>query len=124
MNMLLYAPGVLLLLLTYNGLVETAVCLSICAGVQLLLGAPFLATYPVQYLSKAFELSRVFFYKWTVNLKFLSEEAFLDKRLSAGLLLCTLLAYGAFAWKWTGSREYRQVRECLYIHILIYMFFL
>lgn len=45
------------------------------AGVllQALLGAPFLAAAPGSYLQKAFELSRVFMHKWTVNLKFLPE---------------------------------------------------
>ena len=34
MNILLFAPGLLLLLVQANGFVGTAVCLSICAGVQ------------------------------------------------------------------------------------------
>lgn len=34
MNILLFAPGLLLLLLQANGVVGTAVCLSICAAVQ------------------------------------------------------------------------------------------
>lgn len=34
MNILLFAPGLLLLLLQANGVFGTAVCLSICAGVQ------------------------------------------------------------------------------------------
>lgn len=70
MNVLLFAPGLLLLLLQAHAtLVGTVICLSICAGIQLVLGAPFLATYPQSYLRKAFELDRVFFYKWTVNWK-------------------------------------------------------
>lgn len=34
MNILLFAPGLLLLLLQANGLAGAVVCLSICAGVQ------------------------------------------------------------------------------------------
>lgn len=34
MNILLFAPGLLLLLLQANGIAGTAICLSICAGVQ------------------------------------------------------------------------------------------
>jgi ALG3 protein len=45
-----------------------------CALPQLLLGAPFLLTYPVSYLRKAFELDRVFFYQWTVNWKVCLEK--------------------------------------------------
>lgn len=91
MNMLLYAPGVLLVLLMGTGYIETIVCLSICAGAQVLLGLPFLTTYPVQYLMKAFELNRVFTYKWTVNYKFLPEEVFVAKPLSLLLLGLTVL---------------------------------
>lgn len=34
MNILLFAPGLLLLLLQANGIAGAVVCLSICAGVQ------------------------------------------------------------------------------------------
>lgn len=73
MNVLLFAPGLLLVLLQWNerkcsfwGTVE---CLGICAIVQVIVGVEFLLTYPVSYLRKAFEFDRVFFYKWTVNWK-------------------------------------------------------
>lgn len=70
MNVLLFAPGLLLLLLqSSNSISETTICLSICAGIQLVLGAPFLLTHPISYIRKAFEFDRVFFYKWTVNWK-------------------------------------------------------
>ena len=70
MNILLFAPGLLLLLLqTMDDIFQTMECLAICAFVQLLLGAPFLLSYPISYLKKAFEFDRVFFYKWTVNWK-------------------------------------------------------
>jgi alpha-1,3-mannosyltransferase len=70
MNILLFAPGLLLLLLQgQSNIYGTIVCLSICAGIQLFLGYPFLSTYPVAYLRKSFELDRVFMHKWTVNWK-------------------------------------------------------
>jgi alpha-1,3-mannosyltransferase len=100
MNMLLYAPGVLLVLLMGTGIQETVVCLSTCALTQVVLGLPFLTTYPVQYLTKAFELSRVFTYKWTVNLKFFPEEVFVSKPLSLLLLGLTVVTLVAFALKW------------------------
>lgn len=90
MNMLLYAPGVLLVLLIATGLKETFICLSICAAVQLVLGYPFLSTFPVEYLSRSFDVKRVFMYKWTVNLKFLPEDIFVGKQLSVLLLVLTL----------------------------------
>eukprot|EP00568_Trieres_chinensis_P016891 CAMPEP_0183327710 /NCGR_PEP_ID=MMETSP0160_2-20130417/83906_1 /TAXON_ID=2839 ORGANISM="Odontella Sinensis, Strain Grunow 1884" /NCGR_SAMPLE_ID=MMETSP0160_2 /ASSEMBLY_ACC=CAM_ASM_000250 /LENGTH=241 /DNA_ID=CAMNT_0025495851 /DNA_START=142 /DNA_END=867 /DNA_ORIENTATION=- len=101
MNVLLFAPGLLLLLLqSSTNLIETAVCLSICAAIQLILGAPFLTTHPVSYIRKAFEFDRVFFYKWTVNLKFLPEETFVSKRLSLLLLALHLSLLAALALKW------------------------
>lgn len=90
MNILLQAPGLLFLLIISRGLKEAIICLGVCAGVQIALGWPFLVSYPLEYLEKSFELSRVFTYKWTVNFKFLSEEAFVSKELSVFLLLCTL----------------------------------
>ena len=70
MNILLFAPGLLLLLMQSQASVHgTLVCLGVCAFSQLALGAPFLLSFPLSYLRKAFELDRVFFYKWTVNFK-------------------------------------------------------
>ena len=71
MNVLLFAPGLLLLLLQVSRNLQQVVyrLLVFCALPQLILGAPFLLTHPVSYLRKAFELDRVFFYKWTVNWK-------------------------------------------------------
>ena len=72
MNVLLFAPGLLLLLIQRergNLTVVIKRLLTCCALPQLVLGAPFLLTYPESYLRKAFELDRVFFFKWTVNWK-------------------------------------------------------
>jgi hypothetical protein len=71
MNVLLFAPGLLLLLLQVGPDLQTVFyrLMLCCALPQLVLGAPFLLTFPVSYLRKAFELDRVFFYKWTVNFK-------------------------------------------------------
>jgi len=100
MNMLLYAPGVLLVYLTGTGLRETIVCLSICALTQIVLAIPFLTTFPIEYISRSFDLGRVFMYKWTVNFKFLSEEQFVGKPLSFLLLGLTVVGMVAFYVKW------------------------
>ncbi|RYG53169.1 hypothetical protein EON66_08930, partial [archaeon] len=71
------------------------------ARVQAVLGAPFLTTFPASYLSKAFELSRVFDYKWTVNWKFLPQHVFVSKTTAVVLLgfhVALLLGLGAFKW--------------------------
>ncbi|KAF7193932.1 Dol-P-Man:Man(5)GlcNAc(2)-PP-Dol alpha-1,3-mannosyltransferase [Pseudocercospora fuligena] len=58
-----------------------------------LLAFPFIAgaltggnTSAKDYFSRAFEFSRVFLYKWTVNWRFVGEERFYSKRFSYGLL--------------------------------------
>mmetsp|Transcript_17768 Transcript_17768/g.35745 ORF Transcript_17768/g.35745 Transcript_17768/m.35745 type:complete len:393 (-) Transcript_17768:114-1292(-) len=115
MNVLLFAPGLLILLLqSQPNLLGTVICLSICASVQLILGAPFLMTYPVSYLRKAFELDRVFFYKWTVNWKFLPEDVFVSTPLSILLLLLHLGCLGCFAIKWLSAAKSQTGR---YINI-------
>lgn len=89
MNVLLFAPGLLLLLLQVSkSLPETIFRIGFYCGVpQLILGYPFLSTYPIQYLRKSFELDRTFFYEWTVNWKFLGEKYFVSKQLSIILLV-------------------------------------
>jgi alpha-1,3-mannosyltransferase len=67
MNVILFAPGLLLLLLQSHSLAGTAVCLGICASVQLALGWPFLRAAPMSYLRGAFDLGRVFEFKCSPN---------------------------------------------------------
>ena len=68
--------------------------------------------------SKAFELSRVFTYKWTVNLKFLPESVFQSKGLAAGLSalhFSLLAAFVAFrcACSWLCSCASRIRHSCI-----------
>ncbi|XP_059616102.1 lethal(2)neighbour of tid protein [Phlebotomus argentipes] len=87
MNVLLFAPAILLLYITNLGYVKTVVQLAICAAIQLILGAPFLLTYPVEYIKGSFDLGRVFEHKWTVNYRFLPEEIFVNRYFHVALLL-------------------------------------
>jgi alpha-1,3-mannosyltransferase len=95
MNMLLYAPGLLWVLLLGTGIKETIICLTICATVQMLLGYPFLSTYPIPYIARSFDLGRVFMYKWTVNFKFIQEDIFVSKYFSIALLVLTMIGMHA-----------------------------
>jgi len=118
MNVLLFAPGLLLLLLQKNqSLLETIKHLSICASIQILLGWPFLSKYPVGYISKAFEFDRVFFFKWTVNWKFLPEELFVSKSWALILLVSNLATLSFLARKWWKTsikhRGETATKECL-----------
>lgn len=87
MNILLFAPAILMLYLTNIGILKTIVQLTICGVVQLIIGAPFLLTYPMEYIKGSFDLGRIFEHKWTVNYRFLDRETFEDKSFHAGLLV-------------------------------------
>jgi alpha-1,3-mannosyltransferase len=65
--------------------------------VQVLLGLPFLMQFPASYLSRAFELSRVFTHRWSVNLKFLPEQTFQSKKVAITLLAVHLALLYLFA---------------------------
>ncbi|CAO1428732.1 unnamed protein product [Diamesa serratosioi] len=97
MNVLLFAPGILLLYITNLGYVRTVIQLAICAVVQLILGAPFLLTFPVEYLKGSFDLGRIFDHKWTVNYRFLNVETFENKYFHIGLLVLHLVLLGYYA---------------------------
>jgi len=101
MNALLALPALGLLLLRNTGVVNTTIFLSFSVALQALLGAPFLSTYPQEYLAKAFEFSRVFFHQWTVNWKFVPEDIFISKKFALTLLslhLVTLLLFAHYKW--------------------------
>ncbi|KAJ0402901.1 hypothetical protein ATCC90586_006023 [Pythium insidiosum] len=86
MNVLLFAPALFFLLLQSCGLLRTVYYLLICATIQVVLALPFLRHNWFNYVTKAFELSRVFTFKWTVNWKFLPEDVFVSKSLAMALL--------------------------------------
>lgn len=102
MNVLLFAPGLLFLLLSEFGLMRTISKLSLCAAIQLLLGLPFLMENPIGYMTRAFDLGRQFMFTWTVNWRFLPEWLFLSRYFHLVLLATHLLALLLFAlrrWK-------------------------
>ncbi|KAJ8320550.1 hypothetical protein KUTeg_002137 [Tegillarca granosa] len=78
MNLLLFSPAVLMLLMARHGTVDTVKHLTVCAVTQVLLGLPFLLVNPVGYIARSFNLGRQFFYKWTVNWRLLPEDIFLN----------------------------------------------
>ncbi|KAJ4403002.1 dolichyl-P-Man:Man(5)GlcNAc(2)-PP-dolichol alpha-1,3-mannosyltransferase [Neurospora sp. IMI 360204] len=97
MTLLLSLPAVGIILFLGSGSFVTTLQLAATMGlVQVLIGVPFLAHYPTEYLSRAFELSRQFFFKWTVNWRFVGEEAFLSKGFALTLLALHVLVLGIF----------------------------
>ncbi|XP_064383640.1 dol-P-Man:Man(5)GlcNAc(2)-PP-Dol alpha-1,3-mannosyltransferase-like isoform X2 [Halichondria panicea] len=101
MNVLLFSPGLLVLLLLTGGWRGTLPRLSLCALIQLALGAPFLAENPVGYIQRAFDLGRQFMYQWTVNWRCVPEWLFLNRGFHLVLLvlhLCVLVAFLSKHW--------------------------
>ncbi|CAO1626012.1 unnamed protein product [Sympodiomycopsis kandeliae] len=102
MNILLFMPGLAITLARSQTLISNVISLFLYITTQVLLSIPFTLDYPSEYLTSAFDLGRQFLYKWTVNLRFLSEEMFLDQRISTTLLIVHGSLLVAFAWfKWT-----------------------
>lgn len=112
MNILLFAPALLLFYLVNLGSLRTLLQLTICAGIQLLLGAPFLLTYPVAYLKGSFDLGRVFEHKWTVNFRFLPRELFEWREFHLCLLGLHVLLLLCFCKPcWTFFKSYVRLRQ-------------
>jgi len=112
MNVLLYAPGVLAIMLhqgTLDGLV-----VGVITGilVQVGLALPFLLSHPREYVSRAFQLTRTFLYEWTVNLKFLPEHIFLHPSLHLGLLFAHVVLL-VYLWRTKWGPQGTTLRDCL-----------
>ncbi|XP_020799082.1 lethal(2)neighbour of tid protein [Drosophila serrata] len=112
MNILLFAPALFLFYLANLGLLKTLLQLVICGSVQLLLGAPFLLTHPLEYLRGSFDLGRIFEHKWTVNYRFLTKELFENRTFHLSLLGLHLLLLLVFAKPtWTFFQSYVRLRR-------------
>lgn len=85
MSLLLVLPMVGILIFFTQGVFGTVAVLGSMGALQLLTATPFLR-FPWAYLSRAFEFSRQFFFKWTVNWRFVGEDVFLSKQFSYTLL--------------------------------------
>ena len=97
MNILLFAPALLCLYLNQLSVSGTILQLIVCAFVQLLLAVPFLAADPFAYLASAFNLTRSFLHRDTVNFAFLSRELFLSRWLHCTLLVAHISALAYLA---------------------------
>ncbi|KAI6193763.1 Methyltransf-11 domain-containing protein [Aphelenchoides besseyi] len=98
MNIILFAPALFFVLLLSNGPLRTIAHLAICALVQLAVGFEFLVYDPLAYIGRAFELGRVFQFRWSVNWQFVNESLFLSTNFHLILLLAhvTLLCIFMF----------------------------
>lgn len=70
--------------------------------IQVLLAVPFISTNAWSYLTRAFELTRKFHFKWTVNWKFVGEEIFSSRGFAMGLMGANMALMLLFAYtRWT-----------------------
>lgn len=102
MNALLYAPGLAVILCQALGFLPAlGHAFAICLPIQILLALPFLSASSEAYVGRAFEFTRRFLFKWSVNGAFLPESVFVHPNLSIALFvthLVTLLIFAHFRW--------------------------
>lgn len=113
MNIFLFLPGLAVVLFRSQVFFDNVLSLVLFVNVQVLLSVPFITQYPRQYISSAFNLGRQFLYKWTVNLRFLDEDVFLDTKLKNALLLLhasLLAAFGLFRWTAVGRQGVTAIK--------------
>lgn len=104
MSALLFLPGAAIVYLQDLGSVWQCIHVLFVPFVapQVILALPFAKDYPQSYLSRAFEFSRQFLYKWTVNWRFIPEEIFLSKELAGSLLALHLTLLGILVYRRVG----------------------
>lgn len=101
MNILLYLPALLMLLVVSRGLAKTIAHAAVIGLTGIAVSLPFLLVHPLPYLQYAFEFSRAFLYKWTVNWRFVPQETFESRLFAKALLtihLSVLVAFGIRKW--------------------------
>ncbi|KAL2011569.1 hypothetical protein VTN00DRAFT_4287 [Thermoascus crustaceus] len=117
MTLLLLAPAVALLVGLSQGIGRGILLGTTAVLIQVLLAVPFLQENSVGYISRAFELTRQFLFKWTVNWRFVGEEVFLSRKFSLSLLAVHISLLGLFAtMRWvkpSGSNLVNFVRKLM-----------
>lgn len=97
MNALLFAPALAVLTLRECGWAGAIARAIPALALQAFLAAPFLRASPRGYLFRAFELSRAFEHRWSVNWAMVSPSTFGAPRFAATLLAAHALLLLAFA---------------------------
>ncbi|XP_066590986.1 lethal(2)neighbour of Tid protein [Prorops nasuta] len=112
MNILLFAPALLIAYLCNLGFFKTVINLIICGLIQLLLGLPFLLTNPFSYVKGAFNFSRIFEFKWTVNWRFLPEDIFINPYFHIALLGLHVIFIAFCIPSWiTYMKSYSKLKQ-------------
>jgi alpha-1,3-mannosyltransferase len=87
MSVLLALPAVCVSLFLGRGVLGALKQAWFMGQLQVIIALPFIPTNAFGYLSRAFEFSRQFLFKWTVNWRFVGEETFLSKEFQTSLLV-------------------------------------
>lgn len=67
MNVLLFLPALMMNLNFHFGIIKTLLSMVFIALAQVIIGWPFISHDAAAYFGRAFEFSRVFTFKWSVN---------------------------------------------------------
>lgn len=86
MTLLLVLPMVGIIIFLAKGVIGTIVLGTWMASLQIEIAVPFLR-FPSAYFGRAFEFSRQFLFKWTVNWRFVGEDIFRSPSFSITLLV-------------------------------------
>jgi alpha-1,3-mannosyltransferase len=97
MSLLLALPAIGVILFLARGIKGSLTQLWLMVQVQVIIALPFVAGNTFGYLSRAFELSRQFLFKWTVNWRFIGEDTFLSREFSIALLVGHVSVLALFA---------------------------
>ena len=87
MSLLLALPAVGIILFLGRGMTGSLKQAWMMAQLQIVIALQFLPTNMAGYFRRAFEFSRVFMFKWTVNWRYVGEDVFLSKGFSISLLI-------------------------------------
>ncbi|KNE56917.1 hypothetical protein AMAG_02688 [Allomyces macrogynus ATCC 38327] len=105
MNALLAAPALLYQLAMRHGPLAFFAHVLLIVTIQIGVALPFLAHAPRAYLSRAFDMSRVFMHKWTVNWRFVPEPAFVSPAFALVLVsIWFALVVGMLVW-WNARHQ-------------------
>jgi alpha-1,3-mannosyltransferase len=101
MNVLLFAPGFAFIFYQQAGLAISFGNALVLAITQVILALPFLKNNPRGYVGMAFEFSREFLYRWTVNWRMIPEFVFIDKWFHVVLLTMHLFVLSLMIRRWS-----------------------
>ena len=110
MSILLYLPGLLVILFKRKGLLRTVVYMVVLIMTQVFFAVPFLMEDARAYAHSAFNFGRVFLYIGTVNWKFVGEDVFSSSRFAITLLVghvTVLILFGLLKWSEFDGGVYR-----------------